>query len=286
MDPAAGYPVYEIDGIRFSLRAFADLSWIRGYGTVFRVMDQLPSGNLCFGVDGPYGRLFIKYAGAQTVNYGGRPEDAVQWLRHGAGLYTRHFHPSLIPMLTCGPVPGGYVCVFPWQDALPLRPMPPTDRVRSRVRKSPLVQRLQMLDGVFDLHVLLSAAGLVAVDFTDEHVFIDFDAGRALVCDIDQYRSLPAFNTRGRMPGSPRFLAPEEYGMGEELKEDTTVYKLGALAFEFFGDNADRSRESWVGPANLYPAAERATRDKRGERYPTVREFLNDWRRAVSETRL
>ncbi len=286
MDPAAGYPVYEIDGIQFSLRALTDLNWIKGYGTVFRILDQLPSGNLCFGVEGPYGRLFIKYAGAQTLNYGGRPEDAVKWLMHGADLYRRHFHASLIPMLTCGPVPGGYVTVFPWQDTLPLRSMPPTDRVLSRLRKAPLVHKLRMLDGIFDLHAVLSLDGLVAVDFTDEHVFIDFEEGRALVCDIDQYRSLPAFNTRGRMPGSPRFLAPEEYGMGEELKEDTTVYKLGAMAFEFFGDNTHRSKASWAGPAGLYPVAERATRDRRADRYATVREFLNDWRKAVSETRL
>ncbi len=277
---------FSIDGITFQMRSFADLSWIKSYGTVFRVMDQLPSGNLCFGVDGPYGRLFIKYAGAQTALYGGKPEDAVQWLQYSARLYEKYLHACLIPMLTCGPVPGGFATVFPWQDAAPLRPFPPTDRVRSRVRRMPLIHRLSMLDGVFDLHLALSAGGLVAVDFTDEHVLIDFDARRALVCDIDQYRQMPAFNTRGRMPGSPRFLAPEEYAMGDELKEDTTVYKLGALAFEIFGDNADRSPGAWSGPDKLYPVAARATRENRADRYPTVRLFLQSWRKAVSETRL
>ena len=277
---------FSIDGITFQMRSFVDLSWIKSYGTVFRVMDQQPSGNLCFGVEGPYGKLFVKFAGAQPVQYGGRPEDAVQWLQYSARLYERYLHASLIPMLTCGPVPGGYATVFPWQDALPLRPSPPSDRVRSRVRKMPLIHRLSMLDGVFDLHLELSAGGLVAADFTDEHVLIDFDAHRALVCDIDQYRQRPAFNTRGRMPGSPRFLAPEEYVMGDELKEDTTVFKLGALAFEFFGDNADRSQSAWIGPEKLYPVAARATRESRAARYPTVREFLLDWRKAVSETRL
>lgn len=278
---------FEIDGIGFHLRSFADFSWLRGYGRVFWVMDQSPSGNLCFGVEGPYGRLFIKYAGAETLNYGGRPEDAVIWLRHAADLYGRYFHSCLIPMSTCGPTPnGGFATVFPWQDAPPLRPYPPTDQVRARVRRLPLIKRLQMLDGVYDLHALLAAEGLIAVDFTDEHVLIDFDGQQALVCDIDQYREKPAFNTRGRMPGSPRFLSPEEYIMGEELREDTTVYKLGALAFEIFGDNAQRRRENWVGPEKLFPVAERATREDRARRYPTVREFLLDWRKAVSETRL
>lgn len=277
---------FELDGIAFQLRAFADLSWVRGYGRVFWAMDQGSSGNLCFGVDGPYGRLFIKYAGAQTVNYGGKPEDAVHWLRHAADLHSRYFHPCLIPMLTCGEAPGGYAVVFPWIDAPPLRPIPPSDQVRTRVRKLPLIRRLQMMDGVYDLHGLLAAQGLVAVDFTDEHVLIDFEKQQALVCDIDQYREKPVFNTRGRMPGSPRFLSPEEYVMGEELKEDTTVYKLGALAFEIFGDNAQRRREAWTGPEKLFPVAEKATREDRAVRYPTVREFLLAWRKAVSETRL
>lgn len=286
MEQGNVFPVFELDGIPFQMRSYADLEWLRGYGRVFRVMDQSTSGNLCFGVEGPYGRLFVKYAGAQPINYGGKPEDAVKWLMHGAELYRRHFHGCLIPMLTCGPVSGGFAAVFPWQDALPLRPIPPTDRVRARVRRLPLVDRLSMLDGIFDLHALLAAGGLVAVDFTDEHVLIDFEKKRALVCDIDQYRSRPAFNTRGRMPGSPRFLSPEEYVMGDELGEDTTVFKLGALAFEIFGDNAERTKAAWIGPADLYPVAARAVQEKRTLRYATVREFMLDWRAKVSEIKL
>ena len=278
--------VFDMDGIPLRLRSFADLNWLRGYGRVFAVMDRASSGNVCFGVEGPYGRLFVKYAGAEPVNYGGLPQDAVQWLRHAAELYERNFHASLVPLLTHGPVPGGYALVFPWLDAPPLRPDPPTDRVKNRLRRLPLVHRLGMLDGVFDLHALLASGGLTAVDFTDEHVLIDFEGKRALVCDIDLYRPMPAFNTRGRMPGSPRFLAPEEYVMGDPLGEDTTVFKLGALAFEFFGDNADRSRNAWQGPPALYPVAERAVREKREKRFATVREFVLDWRNAVSETKL
>ena len=276
----------EMDGVPFRLLQETDLRWLRGYGTVFRVMDMLPSGNLCFGVQGPYGRLFIKYAGARTVRYGGRPQDAVEWLKHSARLYARHTHPRLVPLLAHGPAGDGYATVFPWQDAQPLRPDPPSDQTRLRLRRLPLADRLSMLDGVFDLQALLAGEGLIAVDFTDEHVLIDLEQKRALVCDIDLYKEKPAFNTRGRMPGSPRFLAPEEYVMGDTLGEDTTVYKLGALAFEFFGDNADRSRDAWKGPAALYPVAERATRDSRKQRYAAVREFLTAWRDGVSQTRL
>lgn len=277
---------FQIDGIPFQLRQWADLSWIREYGRVFQVMDQSTSGNLCFGVEGRYGRLFVKFAGAGTVNYAGASEDAVRWLQRSVQLHQRCAHPCLIPMLTHGAVNGGYATVFPWRDAPPLRPDPPTDAVRGDVRALPLVKQLGMLDGVFDLHALLAANGLVAVDFTDENVLIDFSGMQAQVCDIDLYKDKPAFNTRGRMPGSPRFLAPEEYEMGHPLDEDTTVYKLGALAFEFFGENFERSPEKWFGPERLYPVAQRATRENRRERYTTVKEFLAAWRDTVSGLKL
>lgn len=276
----------QADGIPFRLRAEADLTWLRGYGAVFRVMDQQSSGNLCFGVEGPYGRLFIKYAGARTVNYAGRPEDAVERLKRSAVLYGENFHGCLIPLLAHGPAGEGYATIFPWKDAQPLSAVQSGDGVRNHLRKLPLTDKLGMLDGVFDLHALLAASGIIAVDFSDEHVLIDFDERKAWVCDIDLYRKLPSFNTRGRMPGSPRFLAPEEYVMGAALLQDTTVYKMGALAYEFFGDNFDRGRASWTGPRELYEIAERAVREERKQRYGAVREFLLEWRTAVSQIRL
>ena len=36
-----------------------------------------------------------------------------------------------------------------------------------------------------------------------------------------------------------------------------------------------------IGPGSLYPVVERACREKRGERPPSVRAFLDSWREAV-----
>ena len=84
-----------VDGISYQAMEEPDLSWLRAYGQVFWVQDQLFSGNLCFGVEGPYGRLFIKYAGAKTVNYRGKPTDAVKILHNAMPLYNRS-HPALV----------------------------------------------------------------------------------------------------------------------------------------------------------------------------------------------
>lgn len=275
--------IFSIDGIPFSAREMPDLGWLKPYGRVFRVFDQQTSGNLCFGVAGPYGKLFIKYAGAKTIRYTGKIDSAVMTLKNAMPLYGRS-HPALTQLLGHGPTKEGYAAIFAWQDLPVLRAYPPDDRIRNQARRLPWRQSLKMLDMIFDLHACLADDGYIAVDFWDGNVLIDFERGQAMVCDIDLYRKKPAVNDRGRMPGSSRFLSPEEYELGAALDESTTVFAMGALAFEFFGDNFNRSRKDWVGPAALFNVAKKATEEKRSLRYPTLRAFLSAWRDGVGKT--
>lgn len=274
-----------VDGVPFQAMQEVDLSWLRAYGRVFRVFDQGFSGNLCFGVDGPYGRLFIKFAGAQTVNYRGKPSDAVLCLKNAMPLYDRA-HPALVRLLAHGQAGDGYAAVFAWRDALPLKAAPGLPSARDAVRRLPLHRSLRMLDMVFDLHAEMARDGIVAVDFYDGNVLIDLGSNEALVCDIDLYRHKPAVNDRGRMWGSSRFMAPEEYEKGAALDETTTLYNMAALAFAFFGDNADRRREAWIGPSQLFEVAKTATSESKSDRYPSMRSFLDAWRDAVGRCRI
>ena len=276
---------YFIDGVAYQARQEPDLRWLRPYGAVFSVEDQQFSGNLGFGVDGPYGRLFIKYAGADTVNYRGKPEQAIYQLQSAMPLYDRA-HPALVRLLAHGPAGDGYAAIFAWRDAKPLRPIPYDPAVREQVRRLPLVQSLTMLDRVFDLHAKLAQDGLIAVDFHDGNVLIDFQANEAIVCDIDLYRQKPAFNDRGRMWGSSRFMAPEEYQLNAALDEATTEYNMAALAFEFYGSNDDRTKRAWNAPYPLWEVAKRATSESKADRYPSMRAFLDAWREAVGRCRL
>ena len=52
-----------IDGVRFSLKKFHDLSFLKRYGKVFCVFDQNISGNLSLGMEDGAERRFIKIAG-------------------------------------------------------------------------------------------------------------------------------------------------------------------------------------------------------------------------------
>ena len=275
----------QVDGITYQARQEPNLGWLRTYGTVFQVMDQLSSGNLCFGVEGPYGRLFIKYAGARTVNAHCRPEEAIWTLQHAMPLYERT-HPALTRLLAHGTTGDGYAAVFRWAEGEALRSAPGDTRVYQRLRYVRPERALKMLDGVFDLHAALAADGYIAVDFYDGNLLVDLDRDTATVCDIDLYRKKPAVNDRGRMPGSSRFMAPEEFTLNAPLTECTTVYTMGALAFAFFGDVETKDGKSWFGPKALLPVAEKAVSEKPMGRYPSMRAFLKAWREAVGLVRL
>lgn len=279
MDQACNPVKVSIDGIEFQLLQAEDFSWLRKYGRVFQVMEQQSSGNLCFGVDGAYGKLFVKYAGAKTLHFPGSPIDAVYALQDAMPLYSVQ-HPSLVQLLTHGPVNHGYAAVFAWQDGVPMREQKGQSQ-KENLRKLPLWRLLSMLDGIYDVHALFAEKGYIAVDFYDGNLIVDFAQGKMTLCDVDLYRKKPAFNDRGRMFGSSRFMAPEEFELGAALTESTTVFNLGALAFEIFGDNMDRRRKNWQGPPALFEVASRATSDHPVDRHPSVRSFLADWREKV-----
>ena len=275
----------QIDGIPFEAWEAPDLGWLQAYGTVFRVWDQSRSGWLCFGVEGPYGRLFIKYAGAKTVNFRGHITDAIYTLHEAMPLYERE-HPALVRLLNHGPAGDGYAAIFQWVDGLPLDGRMKYYSVRDQVRRLPLVTTLTMLENIIDLHAVLALDGIVASNFHSGHVLIDFGQNTAVVCGIDLYRRKPAYNDKGEMRGAPDFMAPEESELNAKLDETTTVYNLGALAFEIFGKNNDRSLKKWVGPKPLFPVASKATKSKKSDRYPSMRAFQDAWREAVGRCRL
>jgi len=63
--------------------------------------------------------------------------------------------------------------------------------------------------------------GWIPVDFYDGCLICDFD--RQALHVTDHYYSGPFTNEMGRMFGSGRFTAPEEYELGAQIDERTTV---------------------------------------------------------------
>lgn len=267
----------EVDGMPVRLRAEHDLSFTARWGTVFAVLDDQDSGNLCLGVDGPDGRAFVKYAGARTARYDGAVEDAVARLRRAAVVYRELAHPHLVRLREAVDVGQGHALVFDWTDATPIGRQYARGHV---VRALSTAARADAVQQVYDFHVHAAALGWTAVDLYDGSVMLDPRTGRVTLCDLDFYERAPVVNRMGRMWGSSRFMSPEEHELGASIDEITNVVALGTLAHTFLGDDATKAPQAWVGTTEQLSVAERALSPDRAERWPSVAALAAAWRAA------
>ena len=120
----------------------------------------------------------------------------------------------------------------------------------------------------------------MAIDFYDGSILYDFDKGKTTICDIDFFRRQPCVNDMGRMWGSSRFQAPEEYRLGAEIDEVTNVYTAGAFAFALFGGYG-RTPESWELWEGLFAVAAKAVEADRSLRQHSIRQFREEWDSAL-----
>jgi serine/threonine protein kinase, bacterial len=280
----------DISDISFPVKKYQNFDWLQTLGKVFRVFAEQDSGNLSFGIQQEGRRLFVKYAGAETVNYSGDPRDAVKRLKRAAPVYYELRHPSLITLVDHFEVGKGYAAVFEWSDGQDLHPhwaFPPPQKYTHpdspyfRFRQLPVDLRLVSLDTIFQFHVHVEARGYVAVDFYDGSILYDFSANRTKICDIDFYEKKPFINKMGKLWGSSRFMSPEEYQLGASTDERTNVFNMGATAFVLLGGETDRSLAKWEASEALYEAALRAVDKERSKRFSSVAEFYDVWSRCL-----
>jgi len=270
--------IQDVFGLPVNLAAPFDFSFLGRYGRPFCVFDGQTSGNISFGMQSErYGKLLVKFAGAETINGHYSPDAAVQNLKKAALLYEVLRHPALVSLAGKGEVAGGYALVFRWAEGENLY----SRKSKERLRHQPQIVRLQMLDRVFDFHLHCARKGYAAVDFYDGSLLADFTTGRITICDIDLYRPMPAVNDIGRMPGSARYLSPEEYDLGAPLDSLTMQYTMGALAFDFLSIDGTRHADQWTAAPILYEIACRATHPDRAQRYAGMGSFLSAWREAI-----
>jgi serine/threonine protein kinase len=266
-----------VDGLPVRLREPHDLGFLARWGTVFRVLDEQDSGNLCFGVDGPEGRVFVKYAGAATVRYDGVVADAVDRLRAAATVYRELAHPTLVRLREHAETEHGVALVFDWTDAVSVGRQ---YEQRARLAHLSTAARVDAVQQIYDFSAHVAALGWVAIDLYDGSVMVDPATARVVLCDLDVYRRAPTVNDMGRMWGSTRFMSPEEYALGATIDEVSTVVTLGALAHTFLGDDAGKAREAWSGGDERFRIAARALEPDRDRRWPSIAALAQAWRDA------
>lgn len=222
-------------------------------------------------------RYFLKYAGARPLCFDGEPSEAVRLLEKSAQVIRDLAHPALLPLLWDGPVAGGYALLFPWTDALCMGKQYPT---RAAFLSLPVEKKLAVFQAVLAFHRHVAERGYVSVDFYDGCVMYEEETGRPLLCDVDAYHRTPFFNPVGRMWGSSRFMAPEEYQKGAPVDERTMVYTMGSFAFELFSPEGGELSLWPLSPA-AWKCAGKAASSQRENRYPTLRSLEEAWDRAL-----
>jgi serine/threonine-protein kinase len=255
--------------------------WIRGLGQTFEVFDLQDSGNVSYGVDRGVDRVFVKCATTPS---------AAEGLERAVRLHRDVAHPALVaPTSIVRFADGLAAMVFPWCEGTVLYPATKLGRaIRShpdgpwvRFRALPVERAYSVIDTLLDAHLAVTAAGYVAVDLYDGCMLYDFHAHRMRLVDLDEYRQGPFRLETDRLPGSTRFMAPEEFQRGATVDVRTTVFVLGR-AIRLLLDATD-TEEQWRGTQEQLAVVASATRSDPAERYADVAALAKAWHATVVE---
>ena len=269
-----GYYLQYIDGIPFKLESTFDFSFLSEYGRVFKVFDDQDSGNICFGTEKDGQRYFIKFAGAPTEQYNGNLADAIARLKATLQAYSDLKHKNLIELVEAKDIAGGFMMIFKWVDGDCMGRMYPAQH--KKFMALPVKDKLKVFTDILDFFEYIASQNYVAIDFYDGSIMYDFECGKTTICDIDFYRKQPCTNDMGRMWGSSRFQAPEEFQLGAVIDEITNVYTVGTTAFALFGEY-NRTRDKWQLSDELFEVVARAVNDDRTKRQQSIRQFIDEW---------
>lgn len=255
--------------------------FLAGVGEIFAVFDHRTqdSGNASYGVEVGGRRYFVKTAGDPDDDDSAHLSHAerVGLLRNAAELARSVRHPALPKFHGVVESPRAPMLVYEWADGHLVR------SALARVRALPLSEIARLLDAVFDLHAALAERGWVACDFYDGAMIYDFQRRRVRAVDLDCYRRGAFVNEMGRMFGSSRFMAPEEFELGAAIDERTTVFTLGRTAAVLLSDGS-LNRAPFRGSDAQYEATLTACRQSPDERFQTVAQFRAAWMLTLTGT--
>ena len=252
-------------------------------GRMFSAFRHQDSGCPAFGVEIRGGRWFVKHSDDPR---------GIESLKRAQSLHRVVRHPALPALRNAFRTPRGLALVYEWVDGEVLyhpagargetaRDAPESAHARFRALPADVI--LAALDVIYAVHVEIARLGFVAVDFYDGAVIYDFERARTHLCDLDEYREGPFVLDEERLPGSTRFMAPEEFRRGARIDQLTNVFTLGRTALVLLGDGSTPSAgasSAWKGSQAMLEVALSATAPEPGARHPSVPACVEAWRRA------
>ena len=255
----------KLDSIEFKLKRPQDFTWLKKYGTAFSVVDETGSGCICFGMDDGERKYFCKIAGVGTVKEEISPKESIELLKKAVQLYYDLAHSSLIKIVEEYEYKEFYVVVFEWAEGECLFDHWNFEQYgKDSTIKSPKVKfkelavskKLKAVDVMFSFLQNVNQQGYVAVDFYDGSILYDFQNDVTTICDIDLFEKAPVINDKGvDWFGTKRLKAPEEYMQGCIIDEQTNIFTLGALIFDFFGEFSEEEIQQRYNNNQFLPCA-------------------------------
>lgn len=242
-------------------------------GEIFAVFDERTqdSGNVSYGVEVDERRYFVKTAG--------RPDDDRPYLDHSGRVSLLHNavklaessdHRTLPKLHQVVDSAWGPMLIYDWAEGQNVR------NCLDRVRRHVVSEVEQLVTEVYDLHRELTGLGWIANDFYDGAMIYDFQRHRVHVIDLDSYNMGSFTNSMGRMAGSKRFMAPEEFELGATIDERTTVFTMGRTAAVLMSDNS-LEREPFRGSDAQYEVMVQSCAENPEDRFQTVAEMYAAW---------
>ena len=257
-------------------------------GKVYSVFDAQvqDSGNISYGVQVGLQRFFVKTAGDPNDPRPFLPHEERVALLHNAVRVRRSCSHSTLPRLhNVIESAHGPLLVYSWVEGELLHAGSATRQhphsAMQRFRRLPLPEITKALDVIFELHYELALAGWIAVDFYDGCLIYDFAKQKMQIVDLDMYREGPFVNEMGRMFGSSRFMAPEEFERGAAIDERTNVFTMGRTAANLLSDGT-LDRSAFRGSDERYEVVRKACSGERRERHASVGDFYAAWLTATA----
>jgi serine/threonine-protein kinase len=257
--------------------------YLHRIGTVFEQFggDTQDSGNISYGVRLGDSRYFVKTAGDPAHTTPALThQERVALLRTAVRLASTIEHSTLPKYHGTIESVEGPLLFYSWNDGEHLRTHhsarndPAT--AFQRFRALPDTEILRALDLIYDLHGQLTRVGWVAGDFYDGALMYDFKTSRLTVMDLDSYQLGAYRNNMGRMFGSSRFMAPEEYQLGALINQRTTLFVMARTALVLLSDGTV-DRAPFRGTDAQYAVLRRATSPTPSDRHPTYSSFHHAW---------
>ena len=255
-------------------------------GQVFVTFDARTqdSGNVSYGVRTIRGTFFVKTAGAPSVEASLPHARRVSWLRNAVRLNGAVQDPALCVLRHVVESSHGPLLVYDWVSGELVRTVSAarTDPASAfmRFKALPLATLSRALSAVFRVHSQLCARGWVACDFYDGALMYDFASQELKLIDLDMYREGPFINDRGRMFGSDRFMAPEEFELGARIDEKTTIFTMGRCIAVFLGERDPRANPAAL--LDMLEVGKRACQAEPEQRWSSMGEFYEAWLAAIS----